>query len=125
MKDGTFVTQVIDTADVVVVGAGVAGLSTAMQLAKRGEPLDFSMTRKPVKPWSPVAALSRGERETLRERLGVAVAKRLAKRETDEGAMPLESHAMLSELDAGGRIFLAETNVEINPQDRLGLAGEG
>ena len=28
--------QVLDTADVVVVGAGVAGLSTAMQLARRG-----------------------------------------------------------------------------------------
>jgi len=31
------VAQVIDTADVIVIGAGVAGLSTAMQLAKRGK----------------------------------------------------------------------------------------
>jgi len=30
------VAQILDTADVIVIGAGVAGLSTAMQLAKRG-----------------------------------------------------------------------------------------
>ncbi|REJ70355.1 MAG: FAD-binding oxidoreductase [Planctomycetota bacterium] len=36
-KDKTPVTTAIETADVIVIGAGVAGLSTAMQLAKRGQ----------------------------------------------------------------------------------------
>ena len=96
-----------------------------MQHAERGRPLDFSSTKRPVKPFDPVSKLDSSTRLAFRERFRLATRARLSQKPQPFGDATAELTALLSKLDSPGNIPIEESEVELSELDRLGLASEG
>jgi len=96
-----------------------------MQHATRRQPLDFTVTRKPLRPYSPVEDIDKNVVKDLREKLKTAVQKKLAEEEKYLGTMPPEFVQMLSHLDFPGRFSLPLGEVQIDDIDKLRIAKEG
>lgn len=96
-----------------------------MQGAERRQPLDFTTTRKPLKPFNTVKALNKKQREALRSRLSSATQAKLAEKPEISGDLPPELLDVLSQLDSSGHFALSEGEIEISRDDRLNIAAEG
>jgi len=96
-----------------------------MQRARRGQPLDFTPTRKPLKPFNPVGALDKSSRQALRDRMKAATELRLAEASKVMGNIPLEVLKMLSQLDSPRDFVLPEGIIQISDEDRQRIAQEG
>jgi len=96
-----------------------------MRHARRGQSLDFTATRKPLKPFNPVAALDKSVRKKLRERLMAAAEAKLAQKTEVVGDVPNHVLEILSKLDSTGEFVLQEGEVLVTDKDRANIAQEG
>lgn len=96
-----------------------------MQFAERGNPLDFGITRKPLKPYSPVSGLKKDIRESIKSRLATAVKETLEKKEVIEGEISSQDFNNLHQIDIQGCFDLPEGKLFINSEIRQGIAREG
>ena len=96
-----------------------------MQHAERGRLLDFTLTRKPLKPLNPIRSMDKSRFETLRDKLRSATEARLAARRKEFGAAPPDVLETLTQLDSPGDFSLAEGEVQIDLENKLNIAGEG
>jgi hypothetical protein len=95
-----------------------------MQYAERRQPLDFTKTRKPLKPFDPVTTLNKNVRQALRNRLKLATEAKLAEKPEVTGDISPEVLEVLSTLDSSGDFFLPEGEIQISDEDRLNIARE-
>ena len=96
-----------------------------MQHAERRQRLDFTMTRKPLKPFSAVSTLGKRKCESIRDRLRAATQAKLAEKTEVSGDVSLEIMGVLSQFDSSGDFMLPEGEIKISPDDRFNIAEEG
>jgi hypothetical protein len=96
-----------------------------MQYAERRQQLDFTKTRKPLKPFNPVKSLDKNVRQKLRDRLRSATQTKLAEKVETIGDISPEVLEVLSQLDSSGDFFLPEGEIQISNEDGLSIAEEG
>lgn len=96
-----------------------------MQHARRRQPLDFSVTRKPIKPFNPVETLDEDVRTALRERLKAATQAKLAEKPKISGDISPELLGIFTQLDSSGEFALPQGEIQISNDDRLSIAEEG
>jgi len=96
-----------------------------MQHAERRQSLDFTKTRKPLKPFNPVETLDKNLRRELRDRLRSATQRKLAEKTEKIGDISPEVLKVLSQLDSSGDFSLPEGEIQIGDKDRLSIAEEG
>ena len=96
-----------------------------MQHAERGQTLDFTPTRKPLKPFNPVTTLNKNLRQIVRERLRAATKVKLAEVSKVMGDVPLEVLKVLSQLDSPKDFVLPEGIIQISDEDKRRIAEEG
>jgi len=96
-----------------------------MQYAERRQSLDFTKTRKPLKPFNPVGALDKNVRQKLRDRLRLATQTKLEEKIETMGDISPEVLEVLSQLDSSGDFSLLEGEIQISSEDRLNIAEEG
>jgi len=96
-----------------------------MQRARRREALDFKNTRKPLKPFNPVKALSKDVRQALRDKLRAATQAKLAEKPEIFGDISPELLQLLSRLDSSGDFSLPEGEIQIDDNIKLTITEEG
>lgn len=95
-----------------------------MQHAKRGQPLDFTVTRKPLKPFNPVKALSKEVRQSLIDRLRTATQTKLAEKPEILGDISPELSQVFSQLDSSGDFCLPEGEIQIGDDVKITITEE-
>jgi len=96
-----------------------------MQYAERRQQLDFTKTRKPLKPFNPVKTLDKNVRQKLRDRLRSATQTKLEEEAKTIGDISPEVLEVFSQLDSSGDFFLPEGEIQISNEDRLSIVEEG
>ena len=96
-----------------------------MQSARRRQALNFENTRKPLKPFNPVKALSKDMRQALRDKLRVATQAKLAEKPEIFGDISPELLQLLSRLDSSGDFSLPEGEIQMDDDVRLTITEEG
>jgi len=96
-----------------------------MQHAQRRQALDFTVTRKPLRPFNPVKALSKDVRQSLRDRLQSATQTKLAEKPEILGDISPELLQVFARLDSSGDFSLPEGEIQIEDNVRLSIMEEG
>jgi len=96
-----------------------------MKKAERRQPLDFTVTRQPLRPFNPVSALSRDKRQLLRDRLRTATQAKLLEKSEILGDISPELLQVFSQLDSSGDLSLSEGEIQIDNVVKRNIMEEG